>query len=55
VAQSQDEQTSRLANVTDRIETVDESHLLTKIEELSDDDVDLLLSSMLAEAEVLDD
>jgi amino acid adenylation domain-containing protein len=55
VTQSLDEQTSRLANVTDRIEKVDENHLLTQIEELSDEDVSLLLSSMLSEAEVLDD
>jgi non-ribosomal peptide synthetase component F len=55
VAQSQDEQTGRLADVIDRIETVDENNLLTKIDELSDEDVALLLGSMLGEAEVIDE
>ena len=55
VKQGQDEQTGRLADVIDQIETVDENNLLTKIEELSDEDVALLLSDMLAEAEVIDE
>jgi amino acid adenylation domain-containing protein len=55
VTQNQDEQTGRLADVIDQIETVDENNLLTKIEELSDEDVALLLSNMLAEAEVMDE
>ena len=55
VKQSQDEQTGRLADVIDQIETVDQDNLLTKIEELSDEDVALLLNNMLAEAEVIDE
>lgn len=52
ITQCQSEQKDNVASVITKADAVDESRLLTNLDQLSEAEVDALLNQMLAEAEL---